>query len=101
MSDEVEGLRVKLAYEDAGTSKQIKALQNNIKTAASEFKLAGAGVKNFGSTLDGLKAKQTYLNTAISNQSSILGKYKSAIEETKTKLSEQTRSKKCVYRISK
>lgn len=91
MSDEVEGLRVKLAYEDAGTSKQIKALQNNIKTAASEFKLAGAGVKNFGSTLDGLKAKQTYLNTAISNQSSILGKYKSAIEETKTKLSEQTR----------
>ena len=68
MSDSVRSLVVSLYLDSGKFDKAIRLVNKEIRQAESEFKLAGAGVKDFEKTLKGVDAKAEMLRkTAFSS----------------------------------
>ena len=66
MSDVVRDLVVSLSLDAGEFTRNMRAINASIKEAESSFRLAGAGVDKFGSSLGGQLAKaqmleQTYM----------------------------------------
>lgn len=68
MSDSVRSLVVSLYLDSGKFDKAIRLVNKEIKQAESEFKLAGAGVKDFEKTLKGLDAKAEMLRKTLKGQ---------------------------------
>lgn len=68
MSDSVRSLVVSLYLDSGKFDKAIRLVNKEIKQAESEFKLAGAGVKDFEKTLKGVDAKADMLRKTLKGQ---------------------------------
>ena len=68
MSDSVRSLVVSLYLDSGKFANAIRLVNNEIKQAESEFKLAGAGVKDFEKTLKGVDAKAEMLRKTLKGQ---------------------------------
>ena len=68
MSDSVRSLVVSLYLDSGKFDKAIRLVNKEIRQAESEFKLAGAGVKDFEKTLKGVDAKAEMLRKTLKGQ---------------------------------
>jgi TP901 family phage tail tape measure protein len=68
MAEEIGSLHINLSVSSAEFKAGMKDVSNRLKIAQSEFKLAGAGIKDFGKSMDGLKAKSKYLEDTLKSQ---------------------------------
>lgn len=68
MSDSVRSLVVSLYLDSGKFDKAIRLVNKEIRQAESEFKLAGAGVKDFEKTLKGIDAKADMLRKTLKGQ---------------------------------
>ena len=84
-----EDLLITLGVQDKGVSKQISALNKELKYLDKEFKATGKTSKDFEKTQDGLKAKLKYLEQAYNTNKAKLDVYKKKLTETKTSISEK------------
>lgn len=73
--EEVKTLAVKLAMEDSSFSAGIKDLKSKLGVIDSEFKSSVAGLKNWGTSLDGLKSNAQALGEKINVQKQIIKAY--------------------------
>ncbi len=84
--EEVKTLAVKLALEDGTFQQGMRNLKGQLSVADSEFKATGGSVKNFGSTLDGVKANATALSEKINIQKEIVSQYRAKLLEAQETL---------------
>ena len=85
-------LTVSLILNDAAFTKQLTAVNKELKLSQSEFKNASAGTTNFGTTLEGVKAKLKSVTSQLEAQSNKVELYKSEIGKTEQTLDELTQS---------
>lgn len=87
-------LTVALILNDSAFTKQLTAVNKELKLSQSEFKNASAGTTNFGTTLAGVQAKLKSLTSQLENQSNKVELYKSEIGKTEETLKELTKTYK-------
>lgn len=80
---EVGSLQVDLTLSAAEFKRGIQDVNNRLKIARSEFKLAGAGVQDFGKSLDGMKSKSRYLEQSLQLQQSKVQQLRQRYEQLK------------------
>ncbi|MBT2735134.1 phage tail tape measure protein [Bacillus sp. ISL-7] len=68
MAEEIGSLHIDMSLTNAEFKSGMRDVSNRLKIAQSEFKLAGAGLKDFGKSMDGLKAKSKYLEDTLKAQ---------------------------------
>lgn len=78
----IKALAVELALDDSSFSAGMKNLKKQMSVIDSEFKAAGAGVENWGNTLDGIKATADSLGQKISVQKQIVQAYNEQLAKT-------------------
>ena len=86
MPDTLRDLVVNLSLESDNFSKNIKAINSQIRETESEFKAAGAGVADFESTLGGAQAKAEMLEKKLALQSKAVEQYEKALSAAESKL---------------
>lgn len=82
MAEEVGGLKIKLGLDGAEFQQGIQQVNREMKVLESAFKAQGSGIKNFGSSLDGLKIKSTTLTGQIDLQNQKLAALKEQLEKS-------------------
>ena len=82
MAEELGGLKIKIGLEGSEFQQGIQGINREMKVLESAFKNQGAGIKDFGSSLDGLKAKTTLLNGQIDLQKQKHEALKEALEKS-------------------
>ncbi|WP_312474180.1 phage tail tape measure protein [Neobacillus sp.] len=83
MAEDVGSLHIDLTLTNAEFKRGLQDVNNRLKIAQSEFRLTGAGIKNFGNTMDGLKAKSRYLEQSIQVQGQKVEQLKNRYEQLK------------------
>ena len=87
MADEVvKGAVLELSINDSSFSAGMKNLKQQISVIDSSFKASGAGVKDWGNTLDGLKANADALGQKITVQKQIVQAYTDQLEKSRANL---------------
>lgn len=92
MAEEIAGLTVKLALENADFNRRIQDMNRDIRLASSEFKNAGAGTEDFGKSLDGAKARAEMLTKQIEAQSKVVEMHKQAYDKSKETLEKNAKA---------
>lgn len=95
MAEEIEKLSVSLALESGSFSKQISAINKEIKNSEREFKSASKGIEGFENSFVGLDAKikstskqlELY-NTKLNKQKDEYDKLSQTVDRQKSKLDE-------------
>ncbi|MFT8349466.1 phage tail tape measure protein [Clostridium saccharoperbutylacetonicum] len=77
-----EQLLITLGIKDSGTTKQISAINREIKALDKEFKSASAVSKEFEKSTEGLKTKLSYLEKSYTANNIKLDAYKKKVQET-------------------
>jgi len=91
MADEaIKSLAVKIALDDGSFSQGMKNLKTQMNVVDSQFKSSVAGVKNWGSSLDGLKANATALGDKMNVQNQIIAKYAEQLSKSKEALEQNS-----------
>ena len=72
------------------TNNAIKGLSQSVKLTESEFKAATAGMDDWRTNVDGLKARTTYLNDSLDDQKVILDGLNNKLGLTKDKYGEDS-----------
>lgn len=88
MSD-VRSLVVSLYLDSGRFDRAIRLVNQEIKQAESEFKLAGAGVEDFGRTLKGMNAKGEMLRKTLKGQAENVGALTKKLSELNKRHQEQ------------
>lgn len=93
MAEEIEKLSVSLALESGSFSKQISAINKEIKNTERDFKSAGKGISNFEKSFVGLDSKiqktskqLDLYNTKLNKQKEEYDKLSSTVEKQKSNL---------------
>lgn len=68
MAEEVGNLKVKLGMDDAEFKKSLSSMERNLKTLGQQFRTLQNKGKDWGSTIDGLKSKQSKLSELLTGQ---------------------------------
>lgn len=68
MAEELGGLKIKLGLDGTEFQQGIQQVNREMKVLESAFKAQGAGVDNFGKSIDGLKSKSSMLTGQIDLQ---------------------------------
>lgn len=92
MATQSEQLFVELGLKDSNFTSGIQNVNRQMKIVQQEFKNAGAGIKSFGTSIDGLKAKQVMLTQSIELQKQKVESYKKTFDESSRKLRENTKA---------
>ncbi len=79
----VGNLNINLSLQSAEFKRGIQDVNNRLKMARSEFKLAGAGVEGFGKSLDGMRSKSRYLEQTLQLQQSKVQQLRQRYEQLK------------------
>ena len=58
MAEVLRDLVVTLSLQSENFSRNLMMINNQIREAESEFRLAGAGVENYGNTTEGMKSME-------------------------------------------
>ena len=69
MAEILRELVVELTLDADNYTKNMRSIASQVKLAEATFKNAGAGIQGFEKTLDGMKAKQSYLTQTTQLQS--------------------------------
>lgn len=92
MATQSEQLFVELGLKDSNFTSGIQNVNRQMKIVQQEFKNAGAGIKSFGTSIDGLKAKQAMLTQSIELQKQKVESYKKTFDESSRKLRDNTKA---------
>ncbi len=68
MAEELGGLKIKLGLDGAEFQQGLQQVNRELKVLESSFKAQGAGIDNFGKSIDGLKSKSSMLTGQIDLQ---------------------------------
>lgn len=90
-NEEVKALAVRLALENASFNQGMRNLRQDLSLIDTQFSASVAGVKDWGKTLDGMRANATALGEKIKVQSEIVKKYADEIKKTESALSENSK----------
>lgn len=91
MADEaIKKLAVQLALEDGNFQDGVQSLKRQMQAVDSGFKASVAGLKNWGTNLDGLKANTTALSDKLNIQKQIVSQYEAQLKKAETALSENS-----------
>ena len=88
MAEVLRDLVVTLSLNSDNFSRNITSINKQIREAESQFKLAGAGVENYGSTTDGLTSRLTMLQSQLTYQRSAVQQYERMLQQANTRLKE-------------
>lgn len=88
MSDEIQGLSVKVNITDELFTKGISKINSSMKLLQSEFKASSEGLKGFGNDAEKLSGKQEYLNKSIQLQEQKVKQLREAYEKSKSECGE-------------
>ena len=88
MAETLRELVVRLSLESGNFSRNMKTINQQIKEAESEFRLAGAGIDNFGSTVKGTQARLEMLRTKMDMQNKSVDQYAKTLKSAEDKLRE-------------
>ena len=88
MAEVLRDLVVSLSLESDNFTRNIASINRQIKAAESQFRLAGAGIDNFGSTVNGMAAGLATLQSRLSMQQNIVTQYERALTAARNKLQE-------------
>lgn len=83
MSESVRDLVVTLSLDPSDYNRNLKAVAASIKEAEAQFKLAGAGVKNFENSLSGLQAKGQMLSSTLTAQGAAIQQLEGKLQAAK------------------
>lgn len=86
---DTEKLIVELGVKDAGTSKQLSAINKELKGLDREYKSANQTSKDFEKSQEGLKTKLTYLQKTYDLNATKLQTYKKKMQETTDAIKKQ------------
>ena len=86
MSEVVRDLVVSLSLDAGEFQRNMRAISVSIKEAESTFRLAGAGVDKFGSSLGGQQAKLSYLRQMQTLQNAAVQQYSARLQEANAKM---------------
>ena len=86
MSEVVRDLVVSLSLDAGEFQRNMRAINASIKEAESTFRLAGAGVDKFGSSLGGQQAKLSYLRQLQTLQNAAVQQYAVKLQEANAKM---------------
>ena len=88
MADSLRDLVVSLSLKTENFTRNINSVNKQIREAESTFKLAGAGLKGFENTAEGMSAKLTMLQQKLQLQKNVVDQYERALAQAKDKLTE-------------
>ena len=84
--ENVAGMVVELAMESDDYKKQIQAIQREMKVVDSAFKATGYTAKDFGNSIDGLKANLERCNTMLNLQAKTVSLYEQKVTHAQKEL---------------
>lgn len=87
-------LTVSLILNDSSFTKQLAAVNKELKLSQSEFKNASAGTSNFENSLIGAQTKLKSLTSQLETQNNKISLYKTEIAKTEQTLTELTKTYK-------
>lgn len=87
VNEEIKSMAVKVALEDGSFKQGITNLKQSMNVINSEFKASVSGVKDWGKSLDALKANATALGEKINVQKDIVKAYEQQLQKSKDTLS--------------
>lgn len=88
MAEVLRDLVVTLSLQSDNFSRNITSINRQIREAESQFRLAGAGIQNFGSTTAGMSSRLTVLQNQLSYQRNAVGQYERALQQANARLTE-------------
>jgi len=93
MSDEDLGsLAVKIAMNDSSFQQGMQSLKTSMSVIDSNFKESIAGIKDWGTSLDGLKANAQALGDKIGIQKQVLQTYQEQLDKSKISLENNSKA---------
>ena len=88
MSEVLRDLVVSLSLKTDNFSRNISSINRQIREAESAFRLAGAGIDNFGNTTSGMASRLSLLQTNLGYQRNSVQQYERALAQANTRLKE-------------
>lgn len=88
MSEYLRELVVSLSLDSDNFSRNMRTINQQIKEAESTFRLAGAGVDNFESTVQGAQSKVAMLKDKLTQQNRAVDQYSRALDAANKKLTD-------------
>ena len=88
MAETLRELVVALSLDSSNFSRNMRSINQQIKEAESTFRLAGAGVENFETTVAGTEAKLSMLGNKLTQQNRAVEQYSRALLAANSKLKE-------------
>lgn len=82
MAEELGGLKIKLGLDGAEFQQGLQQVNRELKVLESTFKAQGAGIDNFGKSIDGLKSKSSMLAGQIDLQKQKFQALKEQLEKS-------------------
>lgn len=92
MSESLRDLVVSLSLKSENFERNVKSINKQIREVESGFKLAGAGVDDFESSLQGLESKRSSLKSTIELQKQAVEQYARALEAAEKKLQDSVKN---------
>jgi phage-related protein len=92
MGEDVQGMAIRISMEDSSFTQGMQSLKAQLGTIDSGFKSSIAGVKDWGTSLDGLKANATALGEKINIQKQIVEQYQAQLDKSKTSLEKNSQA---------
>lgn len=86
MAEDLAGMAVKIAMDSTSFQQGMQTLKRQLSIIDSGFKASIAGVKDWGDSIDGLKANATALSDKISIQQQIVQQYQEQLDKSKASL---------------
>ena len=101
MAEVLRDLVVSLSLKSDNFSRNITSINRQIREAESAFRLAGAGIDNFGNTTAGATSRLTMLQANLSHQRDAVQQYERALQAANTRLQESyTRQQEYTQRLA-
>ena len=88
MSEVLRDLVVSLSLKTDNFSRNINSINRQIREAESAFRLAGAGIDNFGNTTAGMSSRLSMLQTNLGHQRDAVGQWERALATANARLQE-------------
>ena len=88
MPEVLRDLVVSLSLKTDNFTRNINSINRQIREAESAFRLAGAGIDNFGNTTAGMSSRLSMLNANLGHQRDAVGQYERVLAAANTRLQE-------------
>ena len=88
MPEVLRDLVVTLSLQSDNFSRNINSINRQIREAESSFRLAGAGIDNFGNTTAGMTSRLSMLQTNLGHQRDVVSQYERALASANSRLQE-------------